>query len=305
VTNKPYRSLNAFRVGLERSVKNEAAARGVPTDRLRRQFVLQRFLARVFNEPAGRWVLKGGTGLIVRNPSARFSKDIDLYYPADEQEITVAVDGLRRLADRPLVGDLLSFTIGDPQRGGGQDIDHVVAKLKVTAYIGAAEYGGHFPIDLSLNQRAAEPIDWLQPRPVIELPGTDPLPRFALYPLAEQVADKICAMFATYRGAPSSRYRDLVDLVFIITGQELDASRTINALRGEAGRRQLDLPAELVSPGAGWDQGYRTAAAETSLSAELHTLDAALKLVGTCLAPLLSGLRTVGTWNPNSLHWLD
>src|SRR4051794_30387040 len=175
---------------------------------------------------------------------------------------------------------------------------------KVTAYIGAGEYGGHFPIDLSLNQRAAEPIDWLQPRPVIELPGSDPLPRFALYPLAEQVADKICAMFATYRGAPSSRYRDLVDLVFIITGQELDASRTINALRGEAVRRQVDLPAELVSPGAGWDQGYRTAAAETSLSAELHTLDAALEFVGTCLAPLLNGLRTVGTWNPNSSQWL-
>lgn len=190
MSGKPYRSLSAFRAGVERSVKAEAAARGVPADRVRRQLILQRFLARVFNEPATSWILKGGTSLIVRNPAARYSKDIDLYYVAADQEVAAAVEDLRRLTGELLVGDMFTFTIADPERGSGQDIDHVVAKLKVAAYIGVAEYGGNFPVDLSLNQRAAEPIELLQPRPVVDLPGSDPLPRFALYPLPEQVADK-------------------------------------------------------------------------------------------------------------------
>ncbi|MFF0264699.1 nucleotidyl transferase AbiEii/AbiGii toxin family protein [Kribbella sp. NPDC004536] len=160
-------------------------------------------------------------------------------------------------------------------------------------------------MDLSLNQRAAEPVDWEQPRPVVELPGADPLPRFALYPLPEQMADKLCAMYGRYRDMPSSRYRDLVDLTLIVTTHELDAAQTLRALRGEAGRRGIELPDALTSPGPSWSHGYRGSAVETSLDPELQSLDAALSLVGHCLGPLLAGARTTGRWNPTQLAWDD
>ena len=39
---------------------------------------MQRFLARVFHQDITQWVLKGGIGLLIRLPSARFSRDLDL-----------------------------------------------------------------------------------------------------------------------------------------------------------------------------------------------------------------------------------
>lgn len=248
-------------------------------------------------------MLKGGTGLIVRNPDARYSQDVDLYYAAADHQLAAAASELRTLAAREINGDFLTFTVGAPKRGGGQGPDHVVAQLKVTPYIGVSEYGGVFPIDLSLNQRVAKPVDLVSPQPIVDLPGVEPLPTFVLYPLPEQIADKLCAMYSRYSGSPSSRYRDLVDLVFIITSHEFDAARTVEAVRGEVRRRQFELPIELTSPGPQWEAGYRTAAQETSLPDDLVTLAAALRIVGDCLHPLLTDRRTSGTWIPSQARW--
>lgn len=304
--DEPYRSAAAFRAGVETRIKAEAAATPNRTvDQVRRQFLLQRFLVRVFANPDSPWVLKGGTGLIVRIPGARHSNDIDLLYAEHEALLANAVADLRRLAEQP-TGDFLRFDITEPVIGGGQDFDHVIAQLKVISYIGTAEYGGRFPIDLSLNQRAAEPVELIQPRSVVELPGSEPLPQFVLYPLAEQVADKLCAMYGNYgrdRDQPSSRYRDLVDLAIIVTNQELDAARTAEALRDEAKRRDLELPTQLTAPSADWESGYRQVASGTLLPPELQSLNTALATVAGCFEPLLVGTRAEGTWRPHRLSW--
>lgn len=61
-------------------------------------------------------------------------------------------------------------------------------------------------------------------------------------------------MYATYgsHGAPSTRYRDLVDLALIITTSPLDAQATARALRLEAQRRNIALPSSLHMPGTQW-----------------------------------------------------
>jgi predicted nucleotidyltransferase component of viral defense system len=301
-----YRNPVGFRAGVEARIKAEAAATSHRTvDQVRRQFLLQRFLIRVFASPEGPWVLKGGTGLIVRIPGARHSDDIDLLYSEQEALLEKAVADLRRLVERAPEGDFLRFEIAEPVLGRGQDVGHVVAQLKVSSYLGTLEYG-RFPLDLSLNQRAVEPVELIQPLPVIELPGDKPLPEFVLYPLAEQVADKLCAMYGSYginRDRPSTRYRDLVDLAIIITTQELDAARTARALRDEAGRRNLMLPMTLSVPGADWETGYGRVARGTLLSIDLHAVGPALAAVAGCLQPLLDGTLAEGTWNPLQLSW--
>lgn len=67
----------AFARSLKDRIRNEATRRGRTTEQLRREFFLQRFLARVFTEPGQRWLLKGGASLLVRRPDARYSRDID------------------------------------------------------------------------------------------------------------------------------------------------------------------------------------------------------------------------------------
>jgi len=56
---------------LDDRLKTVAAARGRDVNLMRRQFLLQRYLARVFHDPESPWVLKGGTGLLVRLPGAQ------------------------------------------------------------------------------------------------------------------------------------------------------------------------------------------------------------------------------------------
>lgn len=303
--DEPYRNAAAFRNGVETRIKAEARATTLRSvEQVRRQFLLQRFLVRVFAEPDNRWVLKGGTGLIVRIPGARHSNDIDLQYPSPDALLDEAVADLRRLVRQVPVGDYLRFEIADPRPGGGQGADHMVAQLKVIASIGVSEYG-RFPVDLSLNQRVAEPVERIQPRPVVELPGSDPLPEFVLYPLAEQVADKVCAMYSRYgqdRNQSSTRYRDLVDLAIIVTHQELHAVRVAEALRDEAKRRDLDLPDRLTAPSSQWHAGYRQSASGTILSPALHDLDGALRAVGECLEPLIAG-KAEGRWDPLAFRW--
>jgi hypothetical protein len=42
-----------------------------------------------------------------------------------------------------------------------------------------------------------------------------PWPDVRLYPLADHVADKVCAMYEWHNGNASGRYRDLADLLLI------------------------------------------------------------------------------------------
>lgn len=304
---EPYQNGAGFRAGVETRLKLEARAHPrLAINDLRRQFVLQRFLARVFTDSSTRWVLKGGAGLIVRIPGARHSNDIDLVNPQPDVLVDEAVADLRARTERALTGDFLRFEIGDPLYGAGQDEGHTVAQVKVVPYIGATAYAGRFPIDISLNQRKADPVEFVQPKPVVDLPGVQPLPAFALYPLAEQVADKLCAMYGRYGregDRTSTRYRDLVDLALVVTHQELDAARTATALAGEAARRNLELPRRLTAPNGEWHANYPKIAAGTVLPGNLHALEPALETVAQCLEPLLDGAVVKGTWDPDQLRW--
>ena len=76
--------------------KTEAVARGANSGALLRQFVNDRFLARVFHAPDAPWVLKGGTAVIARVDNARTTKDVDLLGELDD--IDVALGRLRSAA---------------------------------------------------------------------------------------------------------------------------------------------------------------------------------------------------------------
>ncbi len=106
------------------------------------------------------------------------------------------------------------------------------------------------------------------------------------------------------RQNPSSRFRDLIDLVLIVTTSELDAAPIIRALHSERTRRLIELPTRLESLGPQWPAGYSAYARRTMLGRTLLQLDAALGAAGDCLNPLLDGTRTAGRWAPGR-GWTD
>jgi Nucleotidyl transferase AbiEii toxin, Type IV TA system len=75
----PYRTPGAFRAAVDSKLKATAQQTARNFAELRREFLYQRFLARVF-EKDSLWVLKGGIGLLTRLPGARHSRDIDLMH---------------------------------------------------------------------------------------------------------------------------------------------------------------------------------------------------------------------------------
>ena len=72
------RSERAIRAALTDRLKAEGRRSGRELQDVRRQFVLRRFLTRVFADQPDQWILKGGTAMVLRLPNARPSKDLDL-----------------------------------------------------------------------------------------------------------------------------------------------------------------------------------------------------------------------------------
>ena len=130
---------------------------------------------------------------------------------------------------------------------------------------------------------------------------------YRAYPLVDHVADKVAATFDGYgenKQNPSTRFRDLVDLVAISLGATIAADAQMAAMQSEADRRGVTLPARFDVPDrALWERGY-AAEAQRSLLPIAHTLDEALDVVRPFLDPLLDG-TACGTWDRDGQRWTE
>ncbi|WP_019930670.1 nucleotidyl transferase AbiEii/AbiGii toxin family protein [Nocardia sp. BMG111209] len=295
-----YKTGSAFKAALTRLLRNMSHVTGRPVAELHREFFMQRFLARIFTDPTVPWIVKGGGGLLIRLPGARYSRDLDLLHTTADLE--QAVTELREIAGTSKIDPFL-FDIALKTRLTGHTEG---ATLNATAFFGAMRLAQPIPIDLSIGRELIGDIERLVPRPVIEIADVAPLPKFAVYPIADQIADKVAAMYELHRGGgtPSTRYHDLVDLLLLTRAYPVDAAKTRAAFARERARRgNVALPSSICSPGPGWTIGYRNEARSSTLPTDLHVLEAALGSVGECLNPLLDGTVTAGEWNPESRYW--
>jgi hypothetical protein len=127
---------------------------------------------------------------------------------------------------------------------------------------------------------------------------------YEAYPLFDHVADKVAATYERYgeRLMSSTRYRDLVDLVSIVTGASVPAEGQRAALVSEFQRRGLSLPETFDVPDRRlWEAGY-AAEARRSLLTTGRTLDKALPIVRRFVDPLLNETAS-GAWDQGLLEW--
>lgn len=267
---------------------------------IQRQFAYDRLLTRVFLADPECWVLKGATAMLARLQGvARHTIDIDLY---------------RRLGDLPAAEAELqraaAIDLGDHFRlalGAGRmlvEAGHAL-RIPVVAYVGATEFAS-FRVDLSAGLSMTGTPEEVSPLVPIDLPGVKSA-RYRAYPVADHIADKVCALFEMHERTdgppePSTRYRDLLDLVVFAHTTTVDANALTTALSFEFRRRHLALPDRLVVPGdAGWRPGYARVARDAPGLKE-RDLDAALGTAARLIDPVLAGMA-VGQWNPGALAW--
>lgn len=291
-----YASPAAFRRALTDRLTNAAKESRWTLQQLQRQMAYDRLLERLYLVDQG-WIVKGATALLARDIGVRGTIDIDVYRAAAGE---VAERELRQAASKD-IGDWFRFDVGRPQvvRDAASGV-----RLPVTAHIGATQWAS-FHVDLvgSDITMTGEP-EPVPPLARVAMPDVEQH-GYRAYPLVDHVADKVAATFDRYGDgeAPSTRYKDLVDLVAIVNAAPLGAEAQKTALASEAARRHINLPRRFAVPARElWEHGY-AAEAERSLLPIARTLDEALTVVRPFLDPLLDG-SAAGRWDPKEGRWV-
>ena len=299
MTSRTYPNPSAMWRATVDTARTVAKTTGRPNAAVLREYLYARVLDRVFVDPDSPWVLKGGTALLVRDADARHSRDVDLLH----QHGTLA-DAVEQLRTAVMLerGDQLQFQVTTTHdvAGGQQDVDGI--RVGIDAFAGTKKVDT-FHIDLVVGSvMTAEPDERPAPSAVNVL-GI-PAPTVRLYPVVDHVADKVCATEATYTsGLPSSRARDLVDLVVIARTETMSLHALRAAIASERHHRGLRPRADF-SPPAGWASLYPGLARATPHCADLG-LDDAVRLVRALLNPaLMPSIDPLDrAWDPEAQTW--
>jgi hypothetical protein len=295
--SRTYATPAAFRTALTARLRRLAETSPWTLQHLQRQVAYDRILERLYLTD-DEWIVKGAAALLARNVGVRSTIDIDIYREAAREEAEAEF----RLAAAADIGDWFRFEVRPSRTLDSTD----GVRLPVKAFIGNTIWV-EFHVDLvgADLRMTGEPED-VPPLARISMP--DMTQRgYRAYPLIDHVADKVCAVFERHgdNGSPSARFKDLIDLVAISrSAASLKAGPLIRALRSEARRRGLELPAEFDVPDrALWEPGYASEARRVLVPIE-RTLDDALAVVRPFLDPILRG-TAAGTWLPTEMRWIS
>lgn len=288
-----YATPAAFRSALANRLKNSADETQWTVQQLQRQVVYDRLLERLYFVDDG-WIVKGATALLARDLGVRGSLDVDVYR-ADAQDVAEA--DLRRAAEIDL-DDWFIFTVGVAIPIGTNGL-----RFPVVSIVGQTTWAEFhldlFGTDLRMTGHPDDvPAIARGIIPSVEQRG------YRAYPLADHAADKVAATYERHGASeyPSTRYRDLIDLVTIATRASIDSNALSKALRSEFERRSLVLPDTFDVPDRElWERGYAAEVGRSFLDVA-PTLDEALDIVRAFLNPVLSGIAE-GVWNPTKLEW--
>ena len=103
-----YADAGSFRQALEQRLKDSGGRDPGRLTRERKRIAFERLLARLAAGAPGRWILKGGFALDLRMADqARFTKDIDIAWSADEEDLLEALSD----AARGDTGDWFEFVV--------------------------------------------------------------------------------------------------------------------------------------------------------------------------------------------------
>lgn len=288
-----YSSPAAFRRALTDRLKEAAQTSRWNVQQLQRQVAYDRLLERLYLVDEG-WIVKGATALLARDLGVRGSLDVDVCCALAQG---VAEADLRRAADLDL-GDWFRFELRAPVPIGKKGV-----RVSVYATIGDTTWV-EFRVDISGAdlQMTGQPDD-VPPIARGLIPEVDQR-GYRVYPLVDHVADKVAATYELHgpSGYPSTRFRDLVDLVAIASRASLEGAALRIAIHSEFSRRGLKIPAEFDVPDrALWESGYSAAARDSLLTFAL-TLDDAIAVVRALIDPVLRG-TALGVWMPNEGEW--
>lgn len=173
-------------------------------------------------------------------------------------------------------------------------------KLRFATYVGNEEKDPVL-IDLSLDCATTLPPDRLTPANRISVAGLKEYD-YLMYPLVDQLADKLCAIMELQPGGyPSSRMKDLVDVVTYATHEVFRQNELSHAIRSECAKRGMDIPDHFTAP-TSWN-GRFAAFAKGKLPVDFADFDSASRVAACFFNPALTSNDGQLTWNPAMIAW--
>ena len=142
---------------------------------LQRQFVYDRFLARVFATGSDDWVLKGGNALLVRVRSARHSQDLDLFRSSGTVEFAVAE--LTNAAATDLKDHFrFELALREVRAERSGQPNPALAIVHVDGYVGVSKVA-QFTVDVVIGSIITAPPERMRPSAVVDIDGL-PTPEY-------------------------------------------------------------------------------------------------------------------------------
>lgn len=289
---------------MENAVRAAARKSPLDTSYAVELFYHDRFLCRVFSPMEPEFVLKGGQSVLARLINARTTRDVDLL--ASGQGIDEAVDRLVELAARDL-GDFFTFRYAGSEDIKTDDEYRTGRKLRFDTFVGDIRKG-MISVDLVTGLTPIGELEAAVPRHRLNVRGLEGA-KYCLYPVVDTVADKVCAIMQLYSGCrPSSRVKDLVDLVLICLHERLSAQELRLAMTIESRVRGMQPLVEFRVPEEWHDlraRSFAKLAREAALPDGYRQISPAESLVMQLVNPILSGVEQKGFWDPSALSWLS
>ena len=282
----------------DRAIKRAIKASGKNPGEAYRQMLRDRFLCRVFIN-SSQYVLKGGSGMLARITDSRTTRDIDLDL-VEKASAEVVIQDLKTMVERDM-GDWCRFVLDKYEETPDENGYSRLLKLRFSSYIGEQEKDPIL-IDLSLGSVITDSPQKITPVSRVEVDELA-VSDYLVYPIADHIAEKVCAVVEQHNGRSSSRVKDLVDLVMIALHETVLGSKLQTALRSEFAKRQLAMIASFRIPDT-WITQYPKVARQTFLEEPYLNSDSAVKLVRKMIDPALRNLVTRKQWSPVEQSWL-
>lgn len=263
-----YKSATDFRKSLEARLKKLADTTGQDLQRLRRKVAFDRLLARIFQDSGDpQFLLKGGYAMELRFDKARATRDIDLTYLErfkQNAEPDISEEIFQELRDISQIdlNDFFVYRIGEAQ----MDLDNAPyggARFPVSSLIDGRLFV-RFQIDIGLD---------IVVNKVDKIKGTNwldfckiPTPLMSMITKEQQFAEKIHAYTLPRDGRMNSRVKDLVDLLLLLNGNDIDlvdCNRVLYTVFKVRGTHQV--PSKLLPPPEQWKIHFRKMALECGL----------------------------------------
>lgn len=299
-----YQTAAAFRRALEDRVRGLAGASNAQTMRLRKNIVFQRLLARLLVVSPDQWILKGGLALDFRLSShqdarPRATKDMDL---ARAGALEAADTDFRR-AQEVVLDDYFAFDVQrvqlaqeDKEAGGAQ------LRYRVRAML-AGRIFEEVVVDVGFAPPSAKP-DLVEGPDLLAFADLPPV-RVPTLPTAVHVAEKLHAYTRRYGpdNAPSSRPKDLIDIVLLAQSESFVAEELWSAIAETFATRSTHaLPAGVPPPPANWARPYRELAEQVGISPDLTD---GHRVACGFLDPVLNqSARGSTRWDASALRWV-